>query len=104
VGDEAEIRILFLAASPAGAAALALDEEVRAITGKLRSSDHGRQFELIQAPAARREDLLELLNRHRPHIVHFSGHGGAEGLYFKGADGGTALAPAAAIEAVFRAC
>lgn len=51
-GDD-KVRILFLAASPAGAAPLALDEERRVISEKLLLSDHGRQFELIESRDAR---------------------------------------------------
>jgi hypothetical protein len=34
-------------------------------------------LELITKWAARPDDLLQALNQHRPHVVHFSGHGSA---------------------------
>jgi Leucine-rich repeat (LRR) protein len=82
LGDEArgrpsmsKIKILFLASDPFKTHALALDEEIRAITAKIRSSDYRDALELISAWAVTRDDLHQLLLQHKPHIVHFSGHG-----------------------------
>jgi tetratricopeptide (TPR) repeat protein len=72
-------RILFLAANPESASRLALDEESREIDQKIRSSDYRASVELITKWAIRPEDLLDYLNRYRPHVVHFSGHGTADG-------------------------
>ncbi len=69
-----ECRILFLAANPT-ATALALDEEAREIEAKIRGSEHRDNLELITKWAVRPDDLLQSLNQHRPHVVHFSGHG-----------------------------
>lgn len=68
------VKILFFAANPAGTTNLKLDEEVREIENKLRLADH-RNVELITKWAVRPDDLLQFLNQHKPHIVHFSGHG-----------------------------
>jgi hypothetical protein len=54
---------------------LALDEECREITAKIRSTDHRDAIELIAAWAVRPSDLQQLLLQHRPQVVHFSGHG-----------------------------
>ncbi len=70
-------KILFLAANPTGTTALALDEECRQITEKIRAAAHRDSLELITRWAVRPEDLLQHLNEHRPHVVHFSGHGTA---------------------------
>lgn len=70
-------KILFLAANPTGTTQLALDEECRQITEKIRAADHRDSLELITRWAVRPEDLLQHLNEHRPHLVHFSGHGTA---------------------------
>ena len=69
------LKILFLGANPAGTTRLALDHEVREITGKLRATPHGARFEFVQEWAVRVSDLQAALLRHRPQIVHFSGHG-----------------------------
>jgi len=70
-----KIKVLFLVSNPLTQDRLALDEECRQITAKIRASDHRDAIELIAAWAVRPADLQELLLRHRPHVVHFSGHG-----------------------------
>lgn len=70
----APIKILFLAANPLDTPPLRIDEEARAIDRALRSSEL-RNFVIHSHWAVRVADLQELLLRHRPQIVHFSGHG-----------------------------
>ena len=70
----APIKILFLAANPLDTPLLRIDEEARAIDRALRSSEL-RNFVIHSHWAVRVEDLQELLLRHQPQIVHFSGHG-----------------------------
>jgi len=70
-----KIKILFVSANPAGTQPLKLDEEAREIEVKIRAADHRDSLELITKWAVRPDDLLQSLNQHRPHIVHFSGHG-----------------------------
>ena len=70
-----KIKVLFLAANAQDQTPLRLDEEIRAITEKLRASEYRDSVELISKWAVRPTDLLQALNEHRPHIVHFSGHG-----------------------------
>ena len=70
-----KIKILFLVSNPLTQDRLALDEECREITAKIRSAEHRDAIELIAAWAVRPPDLQELLLQHRPHVVHFSGHG-----------------------------
>ncbi|MET7424278.1 CHAT domain-containing protein [Dactylosporangium sp. NPDC005555] len=73
------IRILMLAANPAATSRLALDEEAREINEKLQLSQDRDTFDLITRWAVRPADLLQDLNQFRPQIVHFSGHGTANG-------------------------
>jgi len=70
-----KIKILFVSANPAGTQQLKLDEEAREIEAKIRAAEHRDSLELITKWAVRPDDLLQSLNQHRPHIVHFSGHG-----------------------------
>jgi tetratricopeptide (TPR) repeat protein len=70
-----KIKILFLAANPAGTKPLMLDEEIRQITAKIRASEYRDSLEPISRWAVRPDDLLQTLLEHKPHIVHFSGHG-----------------------------
>jgi hypothetical protein len=74
-----KIKILFLSANPADTNKLALDEEIREITAKIRAADRRDSIDLLSAWAVRPDDLLQLLNQHKPQIVHFSGHGSNSG-------------------------
>lgn len=75
----AKVKILFLGANPTDTSRLKLDEEVRAITEKIRIAEYRDSLDLIAGWAVRADDLLQLLNLHKPHIVHFSGHGNPSG-------------------------
>jgi class 3 adenylate cyclase len=66
------LKILLFAANPFGD--LNLDEEIRRIEGKLDDRDL-RRIQLVAVPATRPGDLIDKLNRHRPKVVQFSGHG-----------------------------
>lgn len=92
--------ILYLAACPVGRP-LDLAEEVRAIQDELDRSHHGDRFDFQPRWAARPSDLLRHLRRLRPTIVHFSGHGEEDGLYFQRDDGSPQLVSADAIARTF---
>ncbi|MEX1028200.1 MAG: CHAT domain-containing protein [Candidatus Paceibacterota bacterium] len=79
-------KILFLAANPQGTSPLALDKEIREIETKIRASEHRDSLELVSKWAVRPDDLLQALNEHRPQVVHFSGHGEADGIVLMGND------------------
>jgi hypothetical protein len=69
------VKILFLSANPTSTSRLGLDEEIRAITEKIRASAHRDLVEVVSYWAVRPDDLLQALNEHEPHVIHFSGHG-----------------------------
>jgi hypothetical protein len=69
------MRILFLAANPSDITRLRLDQEIRSIDQALRQAEFRDNLDLIQHWAIRVTDLQSLLLRHKPDIVHFSGHG-----------------------------
>lgn len=73
------IKVLFLASNPRSTSPLKLDEEIRGITQKIRASDYRDDLQLISCWAVTPDDLLQALNEHRPHVVHFSGHGSSQG-------------------------
>ena len=85
--------VLFFSADPlsvppeARHARMMLDEELREIRRKVRAAEHRDALVLDPRPAARPDDLIQALNEVRPQVVHFSGHGGLEGLVFAGGDG-----------------
>ena len=98
-----KIRVLFLAANPADTQQLSLDEQIRLITEKIRASDCRDALELNSAWAVRADDLLQLLNAQRPHIVHFSGHGSAAGeILVVGRDGLSKPISTKAVRALFK--
>ena len=97
------IKVLFLAANPAGTSQLALDEEIRAIDAKIRGSEHRDRLTMVSHWAVRLDDLSGLLMRQRPEIVHFSGHGAASGaIVLVGADGTPKTVPPEALAGMFR--
>lgn len=73
-----KIRILFLSANPLNTSRIRVDEEAREIFEKIEEGKAREAFELLKYPATRVSDLLRLLLKHKPHIVHFSGHGSME--------------------------
>lgn len=82
---------------------LGLDEDLRAITQKVRAAEHRHAIVFKQCPAARPDDLLQALNEVRPQVVHFSGHGDAGTLVLVGAGGGPHPVSADALVRLFRA-
>ena len=96
-----KIKALFLAANPQKTVRLALDEEIRSVEQVMRASQYRDTIELKSAHAVRSTDLLQLLNEHRPDIVHFSGHGNSNGITLAGEDGEAKLVPTRALLALF---
>ncbi|MEK6406795.1 MAG: CHAT domain-containing protein [Acidobacteriota bacterium] len=69
------MKILFLAANPVDVVTrLRIDQEIREISQKIRLGTLRDQLQLVPEWAVRAGDLQELLMRHQPDIVHFSGH------------------------------
>ena len=75
-----KMKVLFLAADPANVHTRSrIDEEIRGIGQKIRVGTLRDRLELVSEWAVRVSDLQEVLLRHRPYIVHFSGHGSQTG-------------------------
>jgi hypothetical protein len=74
-----KVKVLFLAANPSSTGKLALDEEIRAIDGKIHSAEYRDRLDLVSHWAVRLDDVSGLLLRHKPHVIHFSGHGSSDG-------------------------
>jgi hypothetical protein len=72
-------KILFFASNPEDVTKLSLDEEIRAITTKIRTAEYRDVVDLISRWAVRPDDLVQALLEINPTIVHFSGHGSASG-------------------------
>ncbi|MBB4636887.1 CHAT domain-containing protein [Longimicrobium terrae] len=98
-----KIRVLFLAADPfRDGAQLELEQEMRAIRRALQRGSAHDTLELESNFATRTGDLQLALLTYRPHIVHFSGHGGKDGvIYLSGAEGNPAAVGKAALARLF---
>jgi hypothetical protein len=95
--------ILFLAANPSGTDARALDREARSIRAELKRSGYRDRFEFETRWAAEPLDLLRELRELRPTVVHFSGRGGQDGLWFQTPEGSAQIVTPAAIAEAFGA-
>ncbi|HST60351.1 MAG TPA: CHAT domain-containing protein [Longimicrobium sp.] len=89
-----KVEILYFAADPLSvtrdgiAPPLQLGQEVRKIRHRVRAAKHRHALRFDVHLATRTEDLIQAFSEARPQVVHFSGHGGANGLKFEGPDGG----------------
>lgn len=68
-------RLLLLATNSLDLAYIRLGDEMRDIEEKIQCGSHRDSFDLIPKPAVRVSDLELFFLRHRPNIVHLSGHG-----------------------------
>jgi hypothetical protein len=66
---------VFFAACPDGEGRLRLDREAREIEAKIRAAEYRDSLAFITQWAVQPDDLLQAMNQHLPHVVHFSGHG-----------------------------
>ncbi|MFI9616934.1 CHAT domain-containing protein [Streptomyces sp. NPDC052023] len=76
-----KLRVLMLGAGPEGE--LRVGREQARIRAAVRAATHRDWVEIDPHPAATTEHLLTGLMRFRPHVVHFSGHGSKELLFFE---------------------
>ncbi len=80
-----KLRVLYLTSSPEVGDPLRVDAEVNNVLKALRSAKYRDLIELFHRPAATPQDLVDGINDIRPHVIHFSGHGGPDGLLFDNA-------------------
>jgi hypothetical protein len=77
-----KIKVLIFAANPPGTDRLDLGREFREIDEEVRHGEYRDSLEVIFVPGARPKDLLRKLNKERPQVVHFSGHGSGDEIIF----------------------
>lgn len=96
------IKILFLASNPKDTCQLRLGEEMRAIDQALREAEFRGNFDIEQQWAVRAIDLQGYLLRHKPDIVHFSGHGSESNeIILEDTDGNSKPVPNQALSKLF---
>lgn len=96
------IRILVLSANPLPTGRILVDVEEREISERLQEGPYRDKFELHKHTATQPIDIQKLLLQHRPHIVHFCGHGHkAEKIILNGAPGKATLVDKEGLAQVF---
>ncbi|WP_434724681.1 CHAT domain-containing protein [Mesorhizobium sp. RIZ17] len=78
----AALRVAFLGTNPESSRPLRTDIEARNLARALKATTNRDSIEIRYVPAAEWADLLATMNEFKPHIVHFSGHGGDQGVLF----------------------
>lgn len=74
--DDSKIKVLFMAADPSNAVRLRLCEECELIRKAIDDSKNKEIWQLAYPRLSMQPShLSEVLLRHKPHFVHFSGHG-----------------------------
>nr|WP_255672819.1 CHAT domain-containing protein [Glycomyces amatae] len=79
--EQEKLRILLLGASSEGD--LRVAREQKRIRTAVEIASHRDSIEFDARPAATADDLLDGITGFRPHVLHFSGHGGEHGLTFE---------------------
>jgi hypothetical protein len=93
------VKVLLMAAdSQDGAAGLRLDREIRGAVEAVRTGAAGGRVEIHSRLAVQSDDWRRALLEHDPHVVHFSGHGSAKGLFLDRSD---EVLPTAELAALF---
>ncbi|MFN6066541.1 MAG: hypothetical protein ACK45T_05085, partial [Pseudanabaena sp.] len=80
--DKPEVKtcdVLVLAANPSGTDALDLEKEANLIRSRLQEGEAGKSLVVQFERAVQVTDLSKFLLQYQPLIVHFSGHGNANG-------------------------
>ena len=100
---DGRLTVLCLLAGPREASQLQLRHEYRTIEEAARRGRR-RVLDIRLSAATRRRDLIPALTEHKPDVLHYGGHGSADGaLLLEGDDGSVAPVRAEALGAVLEA-
>lgn len=97
----APVRSVLFAANPLDTDRLRLDVEIREIMAKVQESKYRDVIEILPMLAARPQDVQQALNRYRPQIVHFSGHGNGSEIILEDEQGAQKPLSTAALVSLF---
>ncbi len=102
-GGNKIIRILFVAANPDDHVQLDLEKEIIKILNILSRSRQAHSIVFNLVTSAKILDFIDAVQRLKPNIVHFSGHGaGRDGIVFENEKGESSLLNANALERLFK--
>lgn len=94
-GHRTRLKIALLVTNPDSQQTLQTGIEARYIDEGIRLGGRANEVDLKVFLAPTLNTLIDMLNSYRPHVIHFSGHGGGRTLLFDnekaGNDGGTTL-------------
>ncbi len=76
-----KLTVLYLTATPDSQDRLRTEAEARMVDDAVQRSGFRDHVEIKFSPAADGDSILDGLNRHRPQVIHFSGHGGSKGIW-----------------------
>ena len=95
-------KVLFLAADPIDASRLKLGKEFQSIKNNLERIAPLRDiFKLSQEFAITTDSFIQIMLEAKPNIIHFSGHGDKNGLFFEDSSGSAKLVESKALESMF---
>lgn len=75
--------ILFIAADPSGSARSQSDKEFKVLQEVIERSQLSAVFRVVPEFSCKPEDLYRRILEHKPHVLHFAGHGTSQGLCFE---------------------
>lgn len=81
------LKVLILSSDPRNADRLRLAQEHRDLQVAIRGTRFASSLDVLDEPSCRYSDITAALDRIDPHILHFSGHGGEDVLYFEDVQG-----------------
>lgn len=82
-----KVVVLFLAANPLSTTHLDLEQELKDIQMELRGVKYRGSIRFVAQHAVTPDDLVRYVSEHRPHVIHFSGHGSPEGIWLRTDEG-----------------
>ena len=81
------LRVLILSSDPRNADRLRLAQELRDLQVAIRGTRYPFSMNVHNEPCCRYSDITAALDRFDPHVLHFSGHGAEDVLYFEDVQG-----------------
>lgn len=96
-------KILFLTANPKNTSSLRLEEEFKKVKDELSKTTARDSFQLFYESSVNIKTITSAMQKHKPEIVHFSGHGtGKNGIVVEDEIGNIVLFPTSGLEKMFK--